>query len=79
MKKEDLGKLRETLRKLFAMLGSPNEHEKNVARQKIDEIAAKHKMSWNDVLELVGIGDSGKDDTARLFEELLKGRRKPIF
>jgi hypothetical protein len=59
------------------MLGSPNEHEKNVARQKIDALAAKHKLSWNDVLELVGIsGNDGKDDTARLFEELLKGHRK---
>jgi hypothetical protein len=76
MKKEDMDKLRETLRKLFAMLGSPNEHEKNIARQKIDELAAKHKLSWNDVLELVGIGGGGKDDTARFFEELLKGRRK---
>jgi len=78
MKKEDLDKLRETLRKLFAMLGSSNEHERNVALQKIDEIAAKHKMSWNDVLELVGIGgkSEGKNDTANLFEELLKARRK---
>jgi hypothetical protein len=47
-------KLRETLRKLFALLGSPNKHEADTARQKIDELAAKYKMTWNDVIELVG-------------------------
>jgi hypothetical protein len=57
-------KLRETLRKLFALLGSPNKNEADSARQKIDDLAAKHKMSWNDVIELVGIGGNGKKDTS---------------
>jgi hypothetical protein len=57
-------KLRETLRKLFALLGSPNKNEADAARQKIDEIAAKNKMTWNDVIELVGIGGDGKKDTS---------------
>jgi hypothetical protein len=64
-------KLRETLRKLFALLGSPNKHEADTARQKIDELAAKYKMTWNDVIELVGIG-AGDDDNAKTFDEFMQ-------
>jgi hypothetical protein len=47
-------KLRETFCKLFALLGSSNENEADTARKKIHELAIKHKMTWNDVIELVG-------------------------
>jgi hypothetical protein len=56
-------KLRQTFCKLFALLGSPNKNEADTARQKINELAAKHKMSWNDVIELVGIGAAEGDDS----------------
>jgi hypothetical protein len=65
-------KLKETFCKLFALLGSPNEHEASAARQKINELAAKHKMSWNDVIELVGIGASEGDDNAGIFDEFMQ-------
>jgi hypothetical protein len=69
-------KLRETFCKLFALLGSPNEHEANAARQKINELAAKHKMTWNDVIELVGIGAGESDDNASTFDEFMEAMAK---
>jgi hypothetical protein len=53
-------KLKETFCKLFALLGSDNENEADTARKKIRELATKNKMSWNDVIELVGF-NSTKD------------------
>jgi hypothetical protein len=70
-------KLRDRFRKLFAMMGSDNEHESYSAKEKIHELQRKYKLSWNDVLELVGIGSNGRGDGSnRLFEELLKRTRK---
>src|SRR5262245_4468091 len=77
MKKDELKKLGETLRKLFGLMGSDNEHESASAKAKIHELQKKHELSWNDVLELAGIsGSDKKDDTASIFEELLKRDRK---
>jgi hypothetical protein len=65
-------KLKETFCKLFALLGSPNKNEADTALKKIHELATKHKMSWNDVIELVGFSASGSNDNASAFEEFMK-------
>jgi hypothetical protein len=71
-------KLADTLRKLFALMGSDNEHESQGAKQKIHELQQKYKLSWNDVLELVGVGGNNNngDGLNDLFEQLLKANRK---
>jgi hypothetical protein len=46
-------KVRERLRKLFAMLGSSNVSERENARQKIDELLARHRKTCNDLTELM--------------------------
>lgn len=39
--------------KLHALLGSDNAGERENARVKINEILARHRLSWNDLLELL--------------------------
>jgi Protein of unknown function (DUF3631) len=46
--------LHDRLRKLFALLGSSNAGEQEVARSKIDKLLLQHKMSWNDFLGILG-------------------------
>jgi hypothetical protein len=41
------------LRQLFAMMGSSNASERETARQKIDELLAKYRKTWNDLLGLL--------------------------
>jgi Protein of unknown function (DUF3631) len=41
------------LRQLFAMMGSSNVPERETARQKIDELLAKYRKTWNDLVELL--------------------------
>jgi hypothetical protein len=57
-------KLRHRLKKLHALMGSDNAAERDAAWKKIDELLAKHKKSWNDLLALVsaGSGQGGQDD-----------------
>jgi len=45
------------LRKLHALLGSANPNEREVAWAKIDELLAKHKKTWNDLPELLGLAE----------------------
>jgi Protein of unknown function (DUF2786) len=39
--------------KLFAMMGSPNPNESANAREKLQELLAKHNKTWNDLPELL--------------------------
>ena len=62
---EQRGKLRTKLVKLFALIGSANEHESKAARGKYDELLNKHRMTWNDALELLqqpGPASNNSDD-----------------
>ena len=45
--------LLEKLRKLHGLLGSANPHEREVARQKIDEILRRNRKTWNDLTALL--------------------------
>jgi len=49
------------------MLGSPNDAEANTARRKLNEFLAKHKLTWNDVADLLPRKpkDTAKADAAR--------------
>ena len=66
--KEVPGKVRDKLRKLFALIGSDNAGERETARTKIDELLAKHKKTWNDLVDLItapsqpGPADDAPDD-----------------
>ena len=51
-------KLRDKLTKLFAMLGSNIADEREVARCKIDDLLAKNKKNWNDLVELLSTGNA---------------------
>jgi hypothetical protein len=51
-------KLRDKLKKLFALLGSDNPGEREAARCKIDELLAKNKKNWNDLTELLTTGSA---------------------
>ena len=42
-------KVRELIRKLHAMLGSPSDKEALSARKKLSRLLAKHELSWNDL------------------------------
>jgi hypothetical protein len=53
-------KLRRRLTQLHAMLGTPNAHEREAAWQKLDEALRKHKLTWNDLSEIL---QTGSDDT----------------
>jgi hypothetical protein len=55
-------KLREKLRKLFALLGSSNAGEREAARCKIEELLARNKKNWNDLTELLSGGGQGWHD-----------------
>jgi hypothetical protein len=46
-------KIRNRLRRLFAMMGSSNVSERETARQKIDELLARYRKTWNDLAELL--------------------------
>ncbi len=46
-------KVRDRLRKLFGMLGSSNAAEHEAARQKINDLLARHRKTWNDLTELM--------------------------
>ena len=48
-------KTRNKLTKLLAMLGSSNSAERENARQKIDDILQKHKRSWSELAEILGL------------------------
>jgi hypothetical protein len=51
-------KLRDRLTKLFALLGSNNAGEWAAARNKIEELLAKNKKTWNDLTELLATGNA---------------------
>ena len=46
-------KLRQQLQALFALMGSSNLSEREAARQKIDELLARHRKTWADLTELL--------------------------
>ena len=37
------------MRQLFALIGSPVANEAETARVKLNELLAKHRLSWNDL------------------------------
>ena len=49
-------KIGQRLRQLLAMMGSDNVNEREIARQKIDDILVKNRMTWNDLIELMAVG-----------------------
>jgi hypothetical protein len=51
-------KIRDRLRRLFAMMGSSNAAERETARQKIDELLARYRKNWNDLTELLQSSDN---------------------
>jgi hypothetical protein len=53
----DADKLRAKLVKLFGLLGSENENEREAARVKIKELLAKNKKTWNDLTDLLATGN----------------------
>jgi hypothetical protein len=59
MKAKDLDRLR----KLFALLGSDKEHEREGARKKLDALLKANGKTWNDLPELLGGGRAANDDT----------------
>jgi hypothetical protein len=54
-------KLRERLGKLFAMLGSSNEGERETARLKIDALLERNHKNWNDLTEYLKTGKRSQD------------------
>jgi hypothetical protein len=67
MPKPAADKLRDKLRKLHAMLGSDKQNERENAHAKIEALLAKHKKTWNDLLDLINsaAGDVPDTDVAR--------------
>ena len=51
-------KLRDKIRKLFALMGSENTAEREAARAKIVELLGKNKKTWNDLTELLATGNA---------------------
>jgi hypothetical protein len=49
------------LRQLFALMGSANTQEAEVARSKILELLARHRKTWNDLTELMAAGGKSND------------------
>ena len=49
-------KVLKRLHHLLAMLGSSNVNERETARRMIDDLLAKHRKNWNDVIELMQSG-----------------------
>src|SRR5262245_65764526 len=69
-------KLRDTLRKLFALMGSDNANESSAAKSKIDALLKKYKLTWNDAMEIIGATADGGPDASFLFDILMLGQRK---
>jgi hypothetical protein len=49
-------KVRNRLRRLFAMMGSSNATERETASQKINELLTQYRKTWNDLTELLSSG-----------------------
>src|SRR5262249_9437411 len=69
-------KLRDTLRKLFALMGSDNANESSAAKSKIDALLKKYGLTWNDAMEIIGATADGGPDASFLFDILMRGQRK---
>jgi hypothetical protein len=54
-------KVLKRLRHLLAMLGSSNTNERETARRMIDDLLAKHRKNWNDLIELMKSGGISTD------------------
>jgi hypothetical protein len=76
MNEETKTKLRDTLRKLFALIGSDNANESSAAKSKIDALLKKYKLTWNDAMEIIGATGDGGPDASFLFDMLMRGQRK---
>jgi hypothetical protein len=68
-------KSRKRLAILFAMLGSANIHERERAREKLDELLRKNRKSWNDLTELLQNGSS--DSAWNIDDEQEKTTEEP--
>src|SRR5262245_61173591 len=76
MNEDTKTKLRDTLRKLFALMGSDNANESSAAKSKIDALLKKYKLTWNDAMEIIGATAEGGPDASFLFDVLMRGHRK---
>jgi hypothetical protein len=76
MNKETKTKLRDMLRKLFALMGSDNVNESNAAKSKIDALLKKYQLTWNDAMEIIGATADAGPDASLLFDMLMRGHRK---
>jgi hypothetical protein len=76
MNEETKTKVRDTLRKLFALMGSDNANESSAAKSKIDALLKKYKLTWNDAMEIIGATADGGPDASFLFDVLMRGQRK---
>jgi hypothetical protein len=47
------------IRKLHAMLGSPNDNERETTRKKLDAVLAEYSLTWNDIPEILAAVDTG--------------------
>jgi hypothetical protein len=45
------------IRNLHAMMGSPNDNEANVARERLNKLLAKEGVTWNDLPEILAVAD----------------------
>jgi Protein of unknown function (DUF2786) len=52
------------IRKLHALMGSPNEGEASAARKKLNELLAEYQLTWNDIPELLAASDSSSSQQA---------------
>jgi hypothetical protein len=76
MNEKAKNKLRDTLRKLFALMGSDNANESSAAKSKIDALLKKYNLTWNDAMEIIGATADGGPDASLLFDMLMRGQRK---
>jgi Protein of unknown function (DUF3631) len=60
---------RRRLEHLFKMLGSANVNEREAAHQKIDELLAKHRKTWNDLFELFQGGGTTADQWNAAYDD----------
>ena len=61
--------LGDRLRHLHAMMGSSNRQEHETARAKILELLAKHRKTWNDLIELMSAGGKSPDPSWNVEED----------
>jgi hypothetical protein len=63
---------RKRIKNLFAMLGSDNAHERENARQRLDDILRRNRKNWNDLPELLQQPEAFTSDWATDDDERAK-------